>query len=201
MILAQQSGERVEATPHARAKCPQCSEEVIAKCGEINVWHWAHKADFDCDNWAKHETVWHRDWKRLFPIEWREVIVGNHRADVKTPHQVIEFQNSPIASTEIREREIFYGSMIWIVAAGNYRHQIDIRNKDTHFTFRWKHPRKSWWAATRPVFLDLEDGMIFEIRKVYRNTPCGGWGYLQWKHRFLSTLLQPDETHDVLFAL
>jgi competence CoiA-like predicted nuclease len=37
---------KVRATPGARASCPFCARFMIAKCGEINVWHWAHEVSF-----------------------------------------------------------------------------------------------------------------------------------------------------------
>lgn len=27
------------------AVCPLCKSEVLARCGEKNVWHWAHKKE------------------------------------------------------------------------------------------------------------------------------------------------------------
>lgn len=95
---------------------------MIAKCGRVKVWHWAHKGRLSCDPWWENETEWHRNWKDQFPLEWQEQIAidpatgEKHIADVRTPDGlVIEFQHSPIAPEEIRRREAFYGNMIWIV--------------------------------------------------------------------------------------
>lgn len=89
---------------------------MIAKCGSTKVWHWAHRQR-DCDRWSEGESEWHRSWKALFPEAWQEVVIGEHRADLLTPFGVIELQNSPISAETIREREAFYGRMIWIVNA------------------------------------------------------------------------------------
>ena len=43
MFYAILAGEKIEAIPHKRAKCPLCGEEVLSKCGEVKMWHWAHK--------------------------------------------------------------------------------------------------------------------------------------------------------------
>ncbi len=121
MKYALQSDERVEATPKAIGVCPCCGSEVVAKCGNKKVWHWAHKSKQVCDHWWENETQWHRDWKNCFPEEWQEVVHfaedgEKHIADVKTPSGlVIEFQHSAIKPEEIKSREKFYKHMIWIV--------------------------------------------------------------------------------------
>jgi len=94
---------------------------MAAKCGEVRVWHWAHKGRLVCDPWWENETKWHRDWKDQFPADWQEVVqtAGNgerHIADVKTGDGwVIEFQHSHIKPEERRSREAFYGKLIWVV--------------------------------------------------------------------------------------
>ena len=121
MKYALQSDERVEATPKAIGVCPCCGSEVVAKCGNKKVWHWAHKSKQVCDHWWENETQWHRDWKNCFPEEWQEVVHfvedgEKHIADVKTPSGlVIEFQHSAIKPEEIKSREKFHKHMIWIV--------------------------------------------------------------------------------------
>src|SRR5574337_990316 len=118
---------RIQPYRGGRAKCPRCLEPVIAKCGEIYNWHWAHKADRNCDPWQEHETQWHRNWKNRFPIELQEVVIVDdwgekHFADVRTQAGVvIEFQNSSISKATIRTREEFYQDMIWIINAEPFK--------------------------------------------------------------------------------
>jgi len=115
LALAPDGLERIEATPGARARCPDCREAMLPKCGELVTHHWAHLVVGDCDPWKEHETPWHLDWKRRFPREWIEIMMGPHRADVRCPDgTVLEFQHSAIAPAEIRERETFYQRMVWI---------------------------------------------------------------------------------------
>jgi len=115
-------GVRVDAQPKLRGECIRCGGEMIAKCGRVKVWHWAHKGEPPCDPWWENETEWHRDWKDRFPVDWQEIIAEDpvtgerHIADVRTPHGlVIEFQHSVIDPAEVQSREAFYGNMIWIV--------------------------------------------------------------------------------------
>ena len=121
MKLSIIDGQRREAQPGLNANCPVCRATTIAKCGEKNVWHWAHKGRRNCDRWWEPETEWHRSWKNHFPVGWQENIHWaedgeKHIADVKTSQDwVIEFQHSYIKPEERRSREDFYEKMVWVV--------------------------------------------------------------------------------------
>ena len=112
--------ERIEASRGAKGICPCCGNDLVAKCGEINIHHWAHKKRCD-DYWWENETEWHRNWKNEFPKEWQEIIQYDesgekHIADVKTSNGwVIEFQHSAIAREERDSRDYFYTKLIWVV--------------------------------------------------------------------------------------
>lgn len=120
------AGQREEAQPGLSGECPGCGSPIVAKCGEIKIWHWAHSGKRMCDPWWENETEWHRSWKANFPKEWQEIVHHSengerHIADVKTDQgYVIEFQHSHIKSEERLARENFYKKMIWIVD-GNRR--------------------------------------------------------------------------------
>ncbi len=121
MKFALVNGGRQEAKPHLSGNCPACGQVMIAKCGEIKIWHWAHKGPRNCDPWWENETAWHRAWKDQFPADWQEIVHHaddgeRHIADVKTDHGwVIEFQRSPINPEERRSRDAFYLKLIWVV--------------------------------------------------------------------------------------
>ena len=187
MIYADLNGVQIPAFPDAPAlACPICKQLVRAKCGQIVTWHWAHISTVDCDTWAEPDSEWHRSWQNLVPVERREVTMGNHRADIVTFNgSVVEVQHSTLSPEEIREREDFYGmDMAWIFDAREAfaEERIDLRRKagrpEFYRNFRWKHPRKSIGACRRPVFLDLGDGQILRIERIYTRAPCGGWGRL-----------------------
>jgi competence CoiA-like predicted nuclease len=221
MIWALKNNEKTKATPKEKAICPLCNEEVISKCGEIKVWHWSHKADFDCDSFGEPETEWHINWKNNFPKEQQEVIIGKHRADIKTKNGiVIELQNSSLSTIKIKEREEFYKNMIWLLNGKKLANNLDLRKNKDIITFRWKHPPKSWWYSKKPIYIDLQrtfigkpswyeygkagcfneyynaqeeyelfkNKIIFQIKKIYPNIPCGGWGILLSKEEFLEKL-------------
>lgn len=117
------SGTKILATPKARGICYCCDKEMVAKCGEIKIHHWAHKNLEECDHWWENETPWHRQWKDWFPLDWQEVVKRDansgekHIADVYNPIKdlTIEFQNSPIKGEEIQAREKYYKRMLWLL--------------------------------------------------------------------------------------
>jgi len=121
MKFALVNGQRQEAQPNLLGKCPTCDHPMVAKCGEVRMWHWAHQGSRVCDPWWENETEWHRAWKDQFPAECQEIIHHaedgeRHIADVKTERGwVIEFQYSYIKPEERRSREAFYKKLVWVV--------------------------------------------------------------------------------------
>lgn len=121
MKFALVNGEKVEATKGAKGLCPSCDSELIAKCGESRVNHWAHKGNRNCDTWWENETDWHRSWKGEFPKDWQEVVHRDesgekHIADVKTHSgYALEFQHSYLNPEERRSRNAFYRKLVWVV--------------------------------------------------------------------------------------
>ena len=133
MKFAHVNYKRIEAIKGAKGECLFCGSELIAKCGEVYIHHWAHKKKCD-DHWWENETEWHRNWKNQFPAEWQEVIHYDdsgekHIADVKTNEDwVIEFQHSAIKPEERRSRDDFYNKnnkLIWVV--DGTRRETDIK--------------------------------------------------------------------------
>jgi competence protein CoiA len=158
MRYALVEAEKAEAAPKSKGICPHCNSPMIAKCGRVKVWHWAHQGNPPCDPWWESETEWHRNWKDEFPKEWQEVSKVDsetgekHIADVKTPFGlVIEFQHSIIKPEERVSREKFYKQMVWVVD-GN-RGELD----EDHFNIGLSGPietsplafRIEWWSKSR----------------------------------------------------
>ena len=124
MRFALVNGLRSEAQPQLRGSCTCCGSQVIPKCGQFKVWHWAHKHLAACDSWTEPETEWHRSWKDKFPSDWQEVVNTDvrtnerHIADVQTADGLtIEFQHSYLKREELQARQKFYGRLIWIIDA------------------------------------------------------------------------------------
>lgn len=174
MKFAMIYGERRQPHTGLRGQCPGCGADVIARCGEIKVWHWAHKGKKPCDPWWEPETEWHRAWKGLFPPEWQEMPMRAesgelHIADVRSPSGlVLEFQHSAIKPDERRAREAFYGNMLWIVDGTRLlkdRPRVDTevsgwrQSKEGNITLltypEWALP-KAWLECEVPVLFDFD---------------------------------------------
>lgn len=185
MIYAlDEAGGRIAAEKGRSGICGICSELVIPKCGAIKAHHWAHKAGTDCDRWSEPETPWHLQWKSLAPKERVEVVMGPHRADVVSPAGiVIELQHSSITAEEAREREQFYGKMIWLFDAAPFKARIEWINRGTaarpHAAFLWRNCRPVHWVLEMPTFWDFGEAQIFAIRGMH--SAAGGDG--QWIHK------------------
>lgn len=187
------AGPRVRPTPGATATCATCGAACTAKCGSVNVWHWAHVSRADCDPWSEGETAWHAGWKALAEDHAVEVAMGPHRADIVTNRgTVIELQHSAISAEEIADRETFYGpELVWVFDGAPFFERFLLRPRDGFHTFRWLTPRRSLFAVRRPVFFDFGPH-LFEVKKLHSEVPCGGWGKLHKKHDFLARAgLQP----------
>src|SRR5688572_28576822 len=105
MKFALINGNKVEAIKGTKGKCSNCGAELIAKCGERKIHHWAHKGIRNCDPWRENQTGWHRLSKNNYPAEWQEFLLLHKDtnvtliADVRTGDGlVIEFLHSNIQS-------------------------------------------------------------------------------------------------------
>jgi competence protein CoiA len=199
MMYAELDGVRSEAHPGATgATCPICRGPVVAKCGRIVVWHWAHHTRPECDEWAESDSEWHRSWQTVVPAERREVIMGRHRADIVTTQGlVVEVQHSNLSVDEIAEREFYYSRMVWIFDAREAVRQerLDLRTKQgsapNYRTFRWKHPRKSIAACRAQVWLDLGNDLLLKLGRIYPKAPCGGYGTLHRQQDLIDAINAP----------
>ncbi len=188
MQYAMVGNERREAYFGGRGSCPVCQRSVLAKCGPRVLHHWAHTARHNCDPWWENETQWHRDWKSLFPPEWREISLQAsdgeiHRADLRTANGVVvEFQHSSITDAERVSRELFYQNMVWVIDGSKFQKNFDIYH-------RLPHPASDiaqdivWAKATRGK-KGAATGFFFQMVDPYQTDPSvskheraklGGW--------------------------
>lgn len=190
MLYANDSrGNRILPAPGANAWCSHCAAAMIPKCGQRNIWHWAHHAR-DCDIWHEGETDWHFGWKLRAPVDWCEVMMPPHRADIRRPQDglVIELQHSPISPAEIEKRETFYGNMWWLFD------QTALRTTDTIRFFqkangRWiarkLNYRGTYDAIKKPMFWDL-GGPILAFDEPFHLHARDGYIRLLSKAEFLA---------------
>lgn len=158
----------------------------MPKCGQLKVWHWAHRSIRSCDPWWTPETPWHRAWKNQFPADWQEIVHRSdsgekHVADVKTKSDVaLEFQYSRLPPNERVAREAFYRDMVWVVHAG-------VRDKakvSQGIVMRIGQPPiyvvrsdacallRAWVGSGVPVYFDFgdDDPHLWRLSRGGRNT-------------------------------
>lgn len=190
MKFALINGQRQEAQPNLSSQCPACDQAMIAKCGEVKIWHWAHKGRRTCDLWWENETEWHRAWKGRFPDSWQEFVHQaengeKHIADVKTDQGwVIEFQHSYIKPEERRSRDTFYQKLVWVVDG------VRRKRDGTQFLNAWKEGvpvganspvrrafsdecvlLREWAGSDMPVFFDFGGEQV--LWWLLKGTPDG----------------------------
>lgn len=205
--------KKIEAVPGKDGTCPLCKGKVFSKCGEVNVWHWAHFKAGNCDSWYEPETHWHLHWKMTFGKENTEVVIKKnekrHIADVLTSKGVvIELQNSPIQKSIIREREIFYGEkMLWIVNGIQFAHNfriweytreeinvnIDYSDRNRHFRPRDESQNeigigeKSFsWSYARRSWKDVKRPVFIDFGEDLLFWIRGGMGNSKGRGDFVS---------------
>jgi competence CoiA-like predicted nuclease len=190
--IREPGGPKITAFKYDRALCPLCETEVIAKCGDVYMHHWAHKDNKECDPWQEGETDWHRKWKAWLHKDQTEVTVikngEKHRVDAAidlgdSETLYVEFQNSPISLSKIKEREDFYGNLAWVFNIQDcYPNRFKITFQEEHSTFLWLHPRTIFPA--RKIFLDYHPNseLLFHVKRHYESQPLTGWGLvIEWQ--------------------
>lgn len=122
MYIALENNTRVRPSKELRrATCMCCNEAVIAKTGEVMIWHWAHSSTSDCQQKGKGE--WHYWWQdklSLDEVEVRDNKWPNNIADIcivdnRLPdgYLVVELQESPISRDTVRARNEAYKHVMW----------------------------------------------------------------------------------------
>jgi len=168
MIFALDSSRnRIKANKNIFGVCPNCHNQLIPRCGEVYVHHWAHKKSQECDDWSEAENSWHIYWKELFGPESADQVVGDHLVDaIGTNNIVFEFQYSSIPEKMIRFRENYYKKMIWIVRLCNPDSPSKIKlikKKNSLYILANQIP-KAFQSCKMPVFFHIEFCNLFELR-------------------------------------
>lgn len=191
-ILALVNSERHTPFKGGKGVCIGCKNVVIAVCGTMRIHHWRHESGSDCDSWSESIGPWHVSWQDLVLPEFMEVIRGNHRADIIGNNNiVVELQHSSISSDDIRERESFYGDMVWLFDA-TFRFSYLVSGGLVFFSLgKTKHINE----CKKKVFLDFGD-LIVEVvtlelksRGSYMIKGCHGFGYARSKKWFVKNYL------------
>ena len=148
--------------------------------------------------------------------------MGEHRADILAADDcVIELQHSSISANEIREREAFYGRMIWLLDGSTFQDQLRVEKRPDGVFFSWSPSRPSWLAARKPVFIQgfsvgshlkavnkhtgridrvwrpvAQSGDILQIREIKTRRWVSGLGRIISVDRFKERLFEFSESSD-----
>ena len=102
--------------------CRCCSSQLQAVLQTDKIKHFRHASTDDCvSSTDDNLLLWHILWQSTVNVENREYTMKEnnkrHRADIYIPENnyVIEIQHSHIDPDKIKEREIFYKNIIWII--------------------------------------------------------------------------------------
>jgi len=111
--------------------CPNCNSLLVRKLGSIKTHHFAHKNLEECDDTDKTMSAWHMGMQRLFPQKFNERIFEDfnkcckRKADVYFKGHVVEFQHSPLTTTEFVERTSYYLNYNnWFTEDYNYHLEV-----------------------------------------------------------------------------
>lgn len=149
---------------------------MVAKCGRLVVWHWAHVQNEGCDAYAL-EGEWHLAWKdRLASAGARIEVLQRkgdecHIADVVLPSgQVLELAGTYHPANVIAARETFYGKrMNWLYRAEDFIERVEFHAPEPdRQLFRFKQAPRSMVAHKRwPLFWE-ENGLVQAIGRLWR---------------------------------
>lgn len=184
--------KRKRPNPAEVAQCPYCKADVIAKCGHINTWHWAHKIKSDSCIY-KDMSEWHIAHQlKAEKNGWNlEQHIGFRIADCVHGKNVIELQKSSISDKEIINRNINYdalrynvhwvfdynekfNNMIFTEVNDIYKFKQNWAKKSIIILFNYIDNRnKPIWGN---VFLNIGDDEYIKVEKMYESG--NGYGRL-----------------------
>lgn len=164
--------------PGGQGRCPECARPVLAKCGPIICWHWAHLPGEGHECSTHGESEWHRRWKWWALNNGCQVEVPFHRSDgsgarfradiLTTDGHVVELQSKPPAFDTILRREQAYGWRLRWLFRITEKQQLRIKwgrmLNNGGQGFRFKRGPKLMTVCKRPVYFDLEmDGQLVRV--------------------------------------
>lgn len=177
--------------------CPD-GHELIGKKGLIRKHHFAHKSTSKC----KHTTnkgSWHTAEQARIKDEYLEVRIGHHIADVYTAQGlVVEYQNSVMDIKTMRERESFYGNMIWVFHVRMMGFETLSKTGST-IKLKQTSGSKYWQEAKKRHFLDQgKQGLLEVLSKRGQVFTCKIWSIKDFDNTFLKGIVK-DKANMRLF--
>lgn len=177
-----QNGQAIRPSAHKeQATDPYSGGIVHGVFGEgLNYWR---LIEDEYDAWALPDSTWNLKWKMKFPKELVEISIQGdqekHVGDVRTnTGTVLKFQGRNLTEDQIKQREAFFGQMVWVFRAEKWDIELNFnptRFRDTegrdrqlpkNDAFEWvkytaRYPKSVFEVCKMPVFLDFGDDSIY----------------------------------------
>lgn len=157
-----------KTTHKGRVKCPD-GHDVVGKKGEKVVWHYAHTKGVICSA-SREMGPWHRWWQDRVESDFLEIRMKRagvlHIADMQNGDDtVIEFQKSVVKPEIIREREEFYGNMIWIFCCNDMVTKV-VAQRGRYLKLKMSQGSRYFLEARKKTFLDFDRRGVLELLEV-----------------------------------
>lgn len=149
----------------------QCAEGhlVVGKKGEKVIWHYAHTKGTECRA-SREMGTWHHWWQDRVEDDCLEIRMNRdgklHIADMQNgDNTVVEFQKSVISPEIIKEREDFYGDMIWIFCCTELVTKV-VSTSGRFMKLKVTQGSRYFLTAKKRSFLDFDKRGVLELIEV-----------------------------------
>jgi hypothetical protein len=151
-----------------RVKCPE-GHDVVGKKGEKVIWHYAHTKGQECKA-AREMGPWHKWWQDRVEPDCLEIRMKRngvlHIADMQNGDDtVVEFQKSVVKPEIIREREEFYGDMIWVFCCTELVSKV-VAQRGRFMKLKITQGSRYFLEARKKTFLDFDRKGVLELLSV-----------------------------------
>jgi hypothetical protein len=190
--------ERLRATSGGprRGECLDCQAAMMAKTGNVMVWHWAHLVrPLDCQ--AAYETEWHLQWKSLAldGTQERPHPTGKRRADVLALGGfAVEFQHSALTAKDVQAREADWDNkLVWVFDAQKayQKGSLKIMGQGGQRGLFWFKAPEQIKAARCPTFYDIGNDELLRVGELRQEkSSLKGRGWVVSKQSVVSGVLR-----------
>ena len=171
MLYAILDGVKSPAIPDANGICPICKKEVFSRCGQVYVWHWAHRAHKGCisDSFVRPDSFFYVMWKKFFGAEKSEILIHKkgevHIADIVSKDDlVIMLYDSRISKKIISNIEDFFGErMFWVIDAKGQGFEI----RETDLSISYRKYFHNTFDIKEGNIVEKETGEVVDKRRMY----------------------------------
>jgi len=180
------------AQPGARG-FGECGCPIIAKCGDLNMWHWSHEAQTACTGIEHDEGFWQAAWHEWALTRGAEtdVRIGRQRVDFVMPNgrQVLLRSEYPDVR-DVERLETVLGDAVWIYRWTQARWDR-LWQGGAHNLFKWRQGSRVLTRHTKPIRLHHHD-RLFVVDNAFMGTSLDWSGENEVDAVFIQFNRDPD---------